>query len=65
MKGITIWQPWSTLIALELKRYETIGGATKYRGLLAIHAAKNIDLDAYREKVNRSEITEYGYCERD
>jgi hypothetical protein len=40
MKIITLWQPWATLIALELKRYETRSWGTDYRGPLAIHAAK-------------------------
>jgi hypothetical protein len=37
---ITLWQPWASLIALDLKRYETRSWATNYRGKLAIHAAK-------------------------
>ena len=40
MKALTIWQPWASLIAAGLKRYETRSWATDYRGLLAIHAAK-------------------------
>lgn len=39
MKAITIWQPWATLLAYKIKRYETRGWATKYRGPMAIHAA--------------------------
>jgi hypothetical protein len=42
MKAITIWQPWASLIALGLKINETRGWATKYRGEIAIHAAKKI-----------------------
>jgi activating signal cointegrator 1 len=40
IKAISLWQPWATLIALDLKQYETRSWATAYRGLLAIHAAK-------------------------
>ncbi len=40
MKIITLWQPWATLIALGYKKYETRHRGTKYRGRLAIHAAK-------------------------
>jgi activating signal cointegrator 1 len=40
IKTISLWQPWASLIALNLKRYETRGWATNYRGELAIHAAK-------------------------
>ncbi len=40
MKAISIWQPWSSAIALGLKTIETRGWATPYRGPLAIHAAK-------------------------
>jgi len=40
MKAITIWQPWATAIALEVKGNETRSWATKHRGLIAIHAAK-------------------------
>ena len=41
-----MWQPWASLIADGRKRYETRHWATKYRGPLAIHAAKRIDGDA-------------------
>jgi len=39
MKVITLWQPYATAIALGLKRIETRGWRTHYRGILAIHAA--------------------------
>lgn len=41
MKAITIHQPWASLIALGLKRFETRGWRTSYRGELAIHASKS------------------------
>lgn len=40
IKALTIWQPWASLIAVEAKRIETRSWHTRYRGLLAIHAAK-------------------------
>lgn len=38
--ALTLWQPWATLIAQEIKRVETRSWATDYRGPIAIHAAK-------------------------
>lgn len=40
MKALSLWQPWATLIAIGEKRVETRGWETRYRGRLAIHAAK-------------------------
>ena len=40
MKAITIWQPWASLLACGAKQFETRGRATRYRGPIAIHAAK-------------------------
>lgn len=40
LKVLTLWQPWASLIALGFKSYETRSWAVKYRGKLAIHAAK-------------------------
>lgn len=40
MKTITLWRPWATFIALNFKQYETRSWGTRYRGKLAIHAAK-------------------------
>jgi len=41
MKALSLWQPWASLIALDVKRIETRGWSTKYRGPLAIHAGKS------------------------
>lgn len=41
MKALSLTQPWATLVALEAKRIETRSWATKYRGPIAIHAAKS------------------------
>lgn len=40
MKTISLWQPWATAIAVGVKRVETRHWPTRYRGVLAIHAAK-------------------------
>lgn len=42
MKAITLWQPWASLVAVGLKRAETRGWSTRYRGPLAIHAAARV-----------------------
>ena len=38
MKALTIWQPYASLIAADLKRYETRSWPTRYRGPIAIHS---------------------------
>jgi activating signal cointegrator 1 len=40
MRILSLTQPWATLMTLGKKRYETRSWSTKYRGLVAIHAAK-------------------------
>ena len=40
IRVITLTQPWASLVAHGLKRFETRSWATAYRGPLAIHAAK-------------------------
>lgn len=40
IKALTLTQPWASLVAIGAKRIETRPWATKYRGRLAIHAAK-------------------------
>lgn len=39
MKALTLWQPWATLVAMEVKKIETRCWSTKYRGEIAIHSA--------------------------
>ena len=45
MKAISLWQPWASAIALGHKHVETRHWSTKYRGTLAIHAAKRWEPD--------------------
>lgn len=40
MKAISLWQPWAALMEAGLKTVETRSWPTRYRGQLAIHAAK-------------------------
>lgn len=47
MKAITLWQPWSSLVAMGIKQYETRGWYTNYRGPLAIHAAGKHSFHSY------------------
>lgn len=48
MKAITIAQPWASLVAIGAKRIETRTWPTKYRGPIAIHAAKGFPGSAKR-----------------
>ena len=48
MKGLTIKQPWATLIMQGYKRFEFRSWQTKYRGDLLIHAGKGIDKEAIK-----------------
>lgn len=41
MKAITVLEPWASLIACGAKKIETRSWETKYRGNIAIHAAKS------------------------
>lgn len=45
MKGLSLTQPWATLIAIGAKRFETRSWSTLYRGPIAIHAAKSFPRD--------------------
>ncbi len=42
MRAITLWQPYAQLIAVGAKKFETRSWPTKYRGRIAIHAAKAV-----------------------
>lgn len=60
MKAITLWQPWATLAAVGLKRFETRSWSTNYTGPLAIHAAKRSpkleDIESILAAANRDEL---------
>ena len=40
MRGLSLTQPWAQLVAIGAKRIETRSWSTKYRGAIAIHAAR-------------------------
>lgn len=67
MKAITIWQPWASLLACGAKKYETRSWATKYRGPIAIHAARKdpckLPIEEALEKATWEEINA-GRCPR-
>lgn len=46
MRGLTLHQPWASMIAIGAKSIETRSWRTEYRGLIAIHAAKIFPPDA-------------------
>lgn len=45
MKGLSLTQPWATLVAIGAKTIETRSWSTSYRGELLIHAAKGFPND--------------------
>jgi hypothetical protein len=46
VKGLTLTQPWASLVALGHKRVETRSWRTDYRGPVLIHAAKGFPREA-------------------
>lgn len=49
MRVITLKQPWATLVAEGLKKYEFRSWKYNYRGEILIHAGKGIDKDAMKK----------------
>ena len=49
MKVITLKQPWATLVAEGLKKYEFRSWKYSYRGEILIHAGKGIDKEAMKK----------------
>lgn len=45
MKAISLWQPWASAMALGWKQIETRHWQARYRGPMAIHAAKRWTAD--------------------
>lgn len=46
MRGLSLYQPWATLVAVGAKRIETRAWGTDYRGPVAIHATRLFPDDA-------------------
>lgn len=65
MKGLSLWQPWATLVAVGAKKIETRSWSTSHRGLLAIHATKGFSnenrLLAYNSEPFASTLIMAGY----
>ena len=52
MKVITLKQPWATLVAEGIKKYEFRSWNTKYRGKILIHSGLGVDkeeLDKFKD----------------
>lgn len=49
MKVITLKQPWATLVAEGLKKYEFRSWKYNYRGEILIHAGKGIDKEVIKK----------------
>lgn len=49
MRVITLKQPWATLVAEGLKKYEFRSWKLNYRGEILIHAGKGVDEDAMKK----------------
>lgn len=45
LRGLSLTEPWATLVAYELKRWETRSWGIGFRGLVAIHATKAMPSD--------------------
>ena len=52
MKVLTLRQPWATLVAEGVKKYEFRSWKTKYRGKILIHAGVGIDKDDMKKYEN-------------
>jgi hypothetical protein len=48
MMALTLTQPWASLVAIGAKQWETRSWPAKFRGQLAIHAAKGFTADDRR-----------------
>jgi hypothetical protein len=66
MKAISMTQPWATLLAIGGNVIETRGWSTRYRGPLAIHAAKSFPSAARalcRQSPFRESLANAGYSD--
>lgn len=52
MKIITLKQPWASLVAYGIKKYEFRTWKTNYRGKLLIHTGAGIDKDEMKKYVD-------------
>lgn len=61
LRAISLLQPWASLVALGLKRYETRSWSIAHRGPLAIHASKGF---AEPERAFHQELMAQGLLPR-
>lgn len=45
MRGLSLTQPWASLVALDAKEFETRSWSTSYRGTIFLHASKAFPKD--------------------
>ena len=65
VKALTMTQPWASLVAIGENRIETRSWSTRYRGPLAIHAAKAFPAEARalcRRQPYRAVLARHGYA---
>lgn len=63
MRGLSLTEPWATLVAHGKKQWETRGWKTPYRGPIAIHASKGMPgdcMDLCHEEPFRSTLAACG-----
>jgi hypothetical protein len=66
VRGLTMTQPWATLVAIGENSIETRSWGTRYRGALVIHSAKGFPRDARElceEQPYRKVLAAKGYRE--
>jgi len=63
VKGLTLTQPWASLVAFGEKRIETRSWSTPYRGRVAIHAAKGLAAPVINEDGLRLFVAADPYAE--
>lgn len=64
MRALSLTQPWAILVAIGAKKIETRSWPTRYRGLIAIHAAKGFPVraqDYCRDEPFLSVLEEAGF----
>ena len=60
MKVITLKQPWATLVAEGIKKYEFRSWNTKYRGKILIHAGLTLEKDMVKRFEKYDLYYDYG-----
>ncbi|MCG3207229.1 MAG: hypothetical protein FOGNACKC_00829 [Anaerolineae bacterium] len=58
--ALSLWEPWASLMAWDQKRIETRSWPTKYRGPMAIHAAKTMQHVAELPEATGELVVELG-----